>query len=595
MWSLGASGEEGRRVRENKRERGKMDSRRNRLAHTIASVVIGAGVFLLAGRGAMGQTPSARPSITGDDARPLYVGVGKSKLIEVPWPVSRVSVSKPEIADVEVLSPHQVLVMGNVLGVTDLILWNEDEQAWRARVNVVLDLQSLQDDLKHIFPESELELVQSQDIVVVTGSLRRAEQAAQLGEVLAAYGVVYVDTTSVAGVQQVLLQVRIAEASRQAIRSLGINAIYAGNDFFGVLRIGSDAGGPINPASILPEPGAPIGGPIPFLLGDTGVSGGVTLLAGIPSADLLLFIEALAENQYVRVLAEPSLIALSGEEASFLAGGEFPVPIVQGSSAGGGTSITVEYKEFGVRLNFRPLVLGDGTIRLYVNPEVSELSEFGAVRIEGFSIPSLLTRRVSTTLELKSGQTFAMAGLLKQTNTARNSRIPFLGDLPILGPLFRSVRYTQGETELIVLVTASLVEPISWAEARRVPGDLYRPPSDWELYINGQIEASAPPALPPADAARLKELGLDRLRGPGAWDSYEQRLVVRTPVRRTYRGDYATGLGRLQGPGAWGTRQEPGGESDTGVAAPAEEPRILPGDAVRDRDHRTPAVQFRGN
>ena len=218
MWSVAATGVEARRVHGNRRERGKMDIRRNRLAHLIAAVVIGAGVLLLAGPGAMGQTPSARPSITGDDAVPLDVGVGRTKLIEAPWPVSRVSVSKPEIADVEVLSPHQILVMGNVIGMTDLILWNEDEEAWRARVNVVLDLRNLQDDLKHIFPESELELIQSQDVVVVTGSLRRAEQAAQLGEVLAAYGVKYVDTTSVAGVHQVQLQVRIAEASRQALQ-----------------------------------------------------------------------------------------------------------------------------------------------------------------------------------------------------------------------------------------------------------------------------------------------------------------------------------------------------------------------------------------
>ena len=232
MWSVDASGVEARQVHGDRRERGKMDIRRNRLALSIAAVVIGAGVLLLAGPGAMGQTPSARPSITGDDAVPLDVGVGKTKLIEAPWPVSRVSVSKPEIADVEVLSPHQILVMGNVIGTTDLILWNEDEEAWRARINVVLDLRNLQDDLKQIFPESKLELVQSQDVVVVTGSLRRAEQAAQLQKVMAAYGIEHVDTTSIAGVHQVHLQVRIAEASRQAIRALGINAIYAGNDFF---------------------------------------------------------------------------------------------------------------------------------------------------------------------------------------------------------------------------------------------------------------------------------------------------------------------------------------------------------------------------
>ena len=183
------------------------------------------------------------------------------------------------------------------------------------------------------------------------------------------------------------------------------------------------------------------------------------------------------------------------------------------------------------RLGSAPAIERRGTqhsIRLFVAPEVSELSDFGAVIIEGFEIPALLTRRVSTTLELKSGQSFAMAGLLKQSNVGRNSRVPFLGDLPVLGPLFRSVRYTRGETELVVLVTASLVEPLSWADARQVPGDLHVPPSDWELYINGQLGASEPPPLAEPDAARLREMGLDRLRGPGAWATYEDHPVLST-------------------------------------------------------------------
>ncbi|MHC4418436.1 MAG: type II and III secretion system protein family protein, partial [Planctomycetota bacterium] len=248
-------------------------------------------------------------------------------------------------------------------------------------------------------------------------------------------------------------------------------------------------------------------------------SSAVTLLAGVPRANLEVFLQALAENQYLRLLANPTLVALSGEDASFLAGGEYPIPVVQ-NSGGGGTSISVEYQEYGIRLNFRPIVLGDGSIRLYMAPEVSELTNVGAVTIEGFSIPALVTRKMHTTLELKSGQTFAMAGLIKNKSEATNSRVPGLGDLPILGPLFRSVRYQTNETELVVLVTASLVEPMSLAKTPPLPGFLHEVPDDWELYLDGRIESQEPAKIHPDDAAWLKQNGLDHLLGPGAWDSY---------------------------------------------------------------------------
>ena len=203
--------------------------------------------------------------------------------------------------------------------------------------------------------------------------------------------------------------------------------------------------------------------------------------------------QALAENQYLRVLAEPSLVALSGEEANFLAGGEFPIPVVQGAGVStSGTSLSIEYKKFGVQLKFRPTVAGDGTIRLHVAPEVSELSNIGAIVLQGFSIPGLLTRRAETTVELKSGQTFGMAGLISQSTQARSSRVPGLGDLPVLGALFRSVRYQQGDTELVVLVTASLVEPLSLAERPPVPAEFHVVPNDWEVYSLGRVEGRGP-------------------------------------------------------------------------------------------------------
>ena len=201
-------------------------------------------------------------------------------------------------------------------------------------------------------------------------------------------------------------------------------------------------------------------------------------------------------------------------------------PSVGAGSGGGGTTISIEYREYGVRLTFQPFVLGDGSIRLHVAPEVSELTDVGGVSISGFTVPALLTRRFETTLELNSGQTFAMAGLIKENISAVRSRIPGLGDIPILGPLFRSVRYTKGETELVVFVTASLVEPMSLAQISPLPGFLYAEPNDWEFYIDGRIEGKEPVKIHPADAERLKQMGLDKLIGPGAWQFHGQQNAL---------------------------------------------------------------------
>ncbi|MHC4949348.1 MAG: type II and III secretion system protein family protein [Planctomycetota bacterium] len=466
------------------------------------------------------------PTISADEVERIAVNVGQSVLIDAPWPVARVSITQTEIADVQVLTPMHLLLTGNSLGSTTLILWNEEDEPWHARVSVVVDLMYIEDELKRLFPECDLSVYQSGDIIAVRGSLCRAEQSVQFQQFLDAMQVKYIDMTDLAGIQQVLLEVRVAEASRDATRALGINYFHASDSFFGGNVLGSASGGQLNPLNIgIPE-GSVVGSGEFSFLSDTSVGGGVTLFGGFPGSDLAFFIQALAENSYLRLLAEPSLVAMSGEEASFLAGGEFPVPIVQGSAAGGGTSITVEYKEFGIQLRFRPTVLGDNTIRLLVAPEVSDLSEFGAVEIEGFTIPAVVVRRAETTLELKSGQTFAIAGLLNQSVTARRTRIPFFGDLPVIGPLFRSVRYTNGETELLVLVTASLVEPVSTVTRAPVPGDLHVEPSDWEKYIDGRIEGRTAP-LAPADAAWMKEMGFDQLKGPGAWTSFEQPRAMR--------------------------------------------------------------------
>lgn len=467
------------------------------------------------------------PKDKDDPKNAVIVPIKQSKVLPAPWPVKRVAVTAPEIADVQVLTPRQILLQGKAMGSTDLILWGEKEEVYKTRVEVVANIEQLMAQIKQHFPKETITLSQINSTVMVSGTVSTADQVAQLHKILDQTGLKYADLTRVAGVQQVMIQVRVAEVSRRAIRTLGFNALVNGNDFFGGITVGADNGGPINPISVGPVKGAAAVHGSPFVFTDNvGVSPAVTVFAGSPSADFQLFIQALAENQYLRILAEPNLVALSGEEAGFLVGGEFPIPVVQGNTTGGGTSISIEYKQFGVRLKFKPRVLGDNVIQLYVAPEVSELTDQGAVVLNGFRIPSLMTRRADTTLELKSGETFAMAGLISRNTTARSSRVPGAGDIPVLGALFRSVRYQQDETEFVVMVTATLVEPIAEGTRPPGPGILHSEPNDWELYGLGKIEGSTPVHLSPTDIQWLKKLGLDRLKGPGAWCTYDQQKAA---------------------------------------------------------------------
>ncbi len=470
-------------------------------------------------------SPAVGAQVETTETISLYVR--QSRVINAPWPVARMSVTDPEIADVQMLTPDRILVQSKAIGSTDLILWSKDEKTWEARIDVSVDFRRMKDELTKLFPYSKLNVTQAQDVIVISGTLGRAEHAAQLRRFMEASkeasDLVYVDMTSIAGVQQVMLKVRIAEVSRTALRQLGINWFHTNNDYFVGQTVGSAQGGPLNPFAIGVAEGtsASLSRTPMIFTADAANSAAVTLFGGFPELSLEYFIQALAENQYLRVLAEPTLVALSGQEAKFLVGGEFPIPVVQGTSVGQGSTVTIEWKQFGVLLQFRPTVLGDGTIRLHLAPEVSETSELNAVTSGGFLIPSVIQRKAETTLEMKSGQTFAMAGLLRRVNDARNSRIPGLGDIPIIGSLFRSVRYTSQETDLVILVTASLVEPMNVAGDLPVPGDTHTAPTDWELYSLGRIEGETAGKLSPAHQDWLKRRGLDRLKGPGAWVTYE--------------------------------------------------------------------------
>jgi pilus assembly protein CpaC len=454
----------------------------------------------------------------------VIVIVGRSSVVQAPWPTVRVAVTDPKVADVQVLTPQQVLVQGLKVGTTDLILWSEDEkQTWQRRVIVKLDIESIQSTLQRLFPNAELEASEAGEVLFIRGVLRSADQATQLKEYLDKTKIQYVNMATLSGVQQVQLQVRLAEVNKSASKALGINWFVTGHDAF----FGQRTGGIEPSIGVGAAGGADATQDLPFVTDGAGIrptSPLVNVFAGFPNANLEFFIEALAQNQYMRILANPTLVALSGEEANFLAGGEFPIPVVQ-SVAGGGTSnaITIQYKEFGVLLTFLPTVLGDGRIRLHAMQEFSQLDFANAVTISGFSVPALTSRRAEATVELNSGQSFALAGLLQNSDSAVTARLPGVGDLPVICPLFRSVHYQNNQTELVILVTASLVEPLSVAAVPPLPGATFTPPDDWELYLEGRIEGQGPAKLDPASREWLKQRGLDELVGPGAWDTYEDQ------------------------------------------------------------------------
>ena len=284
--------------------------------------------------------------------------------------------------------------------------------------------------------------------------------------------------TEIAGGQQVNLQIRFAEIDRSAVRNLGVN--FGGVD--GISTFGNNIG-QVSPLGFIQTSPTQLG------LGVPTPNSGVTLFGtgAFGRTSFAYFVQALEENGLVRMLAEPNVIAINGQEASFIAGGEFPVPVSQGGGTGAGAAVTVQYQEYGVRLNFTPLVEGNGMIRLKVAPEVSSLDYSNAVRSNGFLIPGLTKRKVSTTVELADGQSFALAGLMNDTMSATTDAVPILGDVPVIGMLFRSTKYQRQQTELVVMVTPHVVAPTDPDTTAALPGEHWRFPTDAGAYLDWDL------------------------------------------------------------------------------------------------------------
>ena len=414
--------------------------------------------------------------LTGENQ--LRLDAGKTAVLEANAAITEVSVGNPAIADINLLSPQRILITGIAPGSTQLVLFTAEVRQV-IEVTVEADISGLRSQLDQLFPNHGLNVRESKGRIILSGKAPNLQSTEKFLQVAAPYGEV-LNFIEVAGGQQIMLQVIFAEVSRSASTQLGLNFGVAGQDGFGASNIGG-----IAPFGIEEGASAGVTG-LNLTAPDPGAAVTLFGVGQIGDVAFAAFLSALRDNNLMRVLARPNLVAISGETASFLAGGEFPIPVAQAGGTGAST-VTVEFREFGVRLEFVALALGDGRIRLENFAEVSDLDFANGVQFGGFVVPGLTSRKVNTTVELADGQSLAMAGLLSHTITSNKSAVPLLGDVPIIGALFRSVRYQRRETELVVFVTPRLVNGLNPAEIPHLPGQFWLHPSEAELFFLGNI------------------------------------------------------------------------------------------------------------
>ncbi len=393
--------------------------------------------------------------VSGPEAETLVLEKGRSAVIESTAPFATLVVADPDVAEVMATSNQSFFLRGKNPGSTTVLIYNDAGQiAELIEVEVELSLAELRADLKNLLPGESITVHPVHDGVFLDGKLTTAaaaEMAIQLAERHVPGGVA--NGLSVGQSQQVMLEVRFIEASRKAVKEIGF-----GNTF--------DANGVV---------GSTEGGTVSGLAEKT-----LALFKNVGTENIDIQLRALEEKGVIRTLAEPNLVALSGDKASFLAGGEFPIPV----SASDG-EISVEFKKFGVSLEFTPTVLGDGLVNLRVRPEVSALDRANGVRTASIDIPGISVRRADTTVELHDGQAFAIAGLL-QNNYSNNVRqTPWLGNVPVLGLLFSSKRYQRNESELVIIITPRLVQPAPHPDALETPLNAFAEPTEAELFLLG--------------------------------------------------------------------------------------------------------------
>jgi pilus assembly protein CpaC len=435
-------------------------------------------------------TTAPSDSSVGDDQSITTIEIqpGKAKKMTFDQRIKRANILAPDIADVVPLGPNDLLITAKKSGSTQLIVWDEAGNTQIMNVQVETLVAILQKRLDGLFPDSKIKVEDANGTLTLTGEVHDLEEARRAEELTLPYAgsSKIVDLMEVGGGQQVMLHVKFAEVSKQAEAELGFN--FAGAD--GMSIYGNNTG--TNPLGLVPQGTSPTLLSIPSGALSTASMFGIGQFAGVAFA---YFVDALEQNSLLRTLSEPTLVTTSGEEASFLAGGSFPYPVPQAGS-GGSAAITIQFQPYGVQLHFTPVVLGNGRIRMKVNPDVSELDFSHTVTLDGTTVPGLTDRNVDTQVEMAEGQTLALGGLLETDITASNSQFPILGDLPVIGALFRSVKYQKNETELVILVTPELVHGINPADVTPVPGEKWRDPSLASLYFLRDLGGEEKPPTP---------------------------------------------------------------------------------------------------
>jgi pilus assembly protein CpaC len=429
---------------------------------------------LMVGPGALAQQPAqaqpATPAVQTNAPTPvpaeqptpseapqtLHLLVGRSIVISSPGRIKRVSLADSNIAEAIVVSPTQVLVNGKTPGGVSLIIWDESDQSQAFEVSVDIDVMGLSQKIHEVFPSEDVHIDTSRDVVMLSGKISSAPVADKILEIVKGTtpkvtSLMQVPTTPSG---EILLQVRFVEVNRSAISQLGINIL----SLPGSKTIGTISTQQFSPPQLTTANGV-------STTPSTGSAIGLNDLLNIfifrPDINLAATIKALEEKNVLEILAEPNLMTESGKDASFLAGGEFPFPILQSTGGSGGfAGITIQFKEFGIRLNFTPTLTPDGLIHLKVKPEVSSLDFTNALTLQGFVIPALATNRVESEMNLTDGQSFAIAGLMDNRVTQQFQKIPGIGDIPILGKLFQSRTLNRSKNELVVVVTPHIVNPI---------------------------------------------------------------------------------------------------------------------------------------
>jgi len=392
-------------------------------------------------------SPAAGQEFITEPEGSVSIARGTSTVLVSPVDFARISMADPEVAEAVVMSPNEVLINGRGLGTTTFVVWDTSGMRHIYGVEVTADARAIERHLDTLFPDEDIQVAARGSTLVVSGRVSSAFVARRTLELAEGSGAMVIDNLQTPAPSQIRLHVRFAEVSRSALKALG-------NQVIDVL----------NPHSLSQT-------------GDwraqTDSDGEVQLSLIDSDSHLRAIIKALNESGDFRSLAEPTLLALDGESASFLAGGEFPFPTVQGAQ--NSNAVSIEWREFGVRLNFTPTVTNIGNIRLAIAPEVSALDFAGGLTISGFQLPSILSRRAETRVELREGQHLAIAGLLDRTMQENIRKLPILGDIPILGSLFKSTDERQQVTELLVIVSPSIVEPSDRAPAMPT-GD----PDNWD-------------------------------------------------------------------------------------------------------------------